>query len=97
VGANGCVGAVAQRRDLTALDTDATGAQVSFTEPENDDLIARAWVESTTGYAAGAADTIHVGLGDQAAPSLRVLIEPLGGKPINITAAVGGRTSVAGC
>lgn len=85
------------RIDLAALGPAAVGARVSASHPGDDSTISAAWIESSTGYAAGAPPIAHLGLGDVGVDEVRVTVAPVSGEPIEITVPVNSSSRLGGC
>jgi hypothetical protein len=83
--------------DLAALGIDAAGARVDVWTTDGDTRLATGWIESTTGYAAGAPTVAHLGLGEIDDHELRIVISPISLDPIEITVPVNSGSRPGGC
>jgi enediyne biosynthesis protein E4 len=55
------------------------------------------WAQSTTGYAAGAANTVRFGLGDTAGDTVDITVTPLAGEPTELRVPLDSRTALGVC
>lgn len=83
--------------DVAALGLDAAGARVEIWTSDGDTRLATTWIESTTGYAAGAPTVTHLGLGEIDDDQVRIVIRPISLDPIEMTVAVNSGSRLGGC
>lgn len=81
--------------DLTDLGPAATGARVEA--HTGDVVLARGWVASTTGYAAGESAVVHLGLGAAVGDEIDLTVMPVGGTPRAVRVVVDARSAVGAC
>jgi hypothetical protein len=83
------------RLDVAALGNDAAGARIEAWN--EDDLLATRWIETSTGYAAGAQAVAQIGLGDFDDDDVRLVISPLAVDPLEVTVEVNSGSRIGGC
>ena len=83
--------------DVAALGTDAAGSRVEIWTTDGDARLATTWIESTTGYAAGAPTITHLGLGEIDDDEVLLVIRPISLDPIEMTVPVNSGSRLGGC
>jgi hypothetical protein len=84
------------RLDVSALGIDAAGARIEAWL-DGDSPFATAWIESSTGYAAGAPTVAHLGLGEIRFDDVLIMISPVAVDPIEVTVPVNSGSRLGGC
>jgi hypothetical protein len=84
------------RLDISSLGIDAPGARVEAWG-EGGSPLARVWIESSTGYAAGAPAVAHLGLGTAGEDEVRLVVSPVASDPVEVTVATNSGSPLGGC
>lgn len=73
------------------------GSRIELRSPDDDSILGAAWVATSTGYAAGPAPIVHIGLGELDTTHVRAIIEPVGRTAFSVNVATNARTALIGC
>jgi hypothetical protein len=83
--------------DIAAAGVDGVGARIEAWTPDRETKLATGWIESTTGYAAGAGTVARLGLGEIDTDEVDIVLDPIGRDSIEITTRVNSASRLGGC